>query len=209
MSKKKFKDEFFADQLNHIRIVDPYFYVVYCFIVPGIFSGTAIGFHVANPCINYTSALFATVTALYCTTVFFICIATGCYINICTFCNMELIRIHQLELVALHGALASTLGFYDLYTYTSNGYAAFGAFLQFFMSFFLIWISLMERHNYTCYNHFEQKKAYSGNKPEARNVFYAFFHLSWIVWLPIIGFALGYDYELWDDSFNRDLTLCL
>lgn len=207
--KSAFKQKFFGSQSEHFRITNWQFYLFHCVFIPCLFSGLAIGFHAANPCVNYTSVLFITVTTLYSVSVVCVAIATAAYLLVCQFCSLELIMIHQFELVSLHASMASALGFYDLYTYTSSGYAAFGSFIQFFMSGFLIWISLMERHSYTCYQHFEKQTSFSGNQAQRTNIFYAFFHLSWIIWFTILGFALAYDYELWEQGSGRNENLCL
>lgn len=206
-----FRKKYFGVRSPHFYIIqyEERAYGIYCFLVPLIFSGLALGFHIANPCVNYTPYLVYLTSSLYGTSVIFVCIATAIYFSIAKFCTLELAKIHTLELVSLHASMASALAFYDLYTYTSNGYAAFGSFLQFFMSGFLIWISLMERHNYNCYQHLEEVTAFSGDYPKRKMIFFAFFHMSWIVWFVILGFAMGFDYELWDEANNRSEILCL
>ncbi len=154
--------------------------------------------HSLNPCINQTSSLFAIVTGVFGGTVLFVQITTAMYFWFSYFCDEGLLLEHQLDIAALHCGLASTLGFYDFYTYLpadSGPYAAIGSAIQFIFTFFLIWIAVIEKHRHNCLK--SDETALRSGSPHLLNFFYFCYYFSILCWFSLIGLAIGFDWQLW------------
>jgi hypothetical protein len=197
---------------SHIEASDGINLGLMAILVPTLLCGLSLGLHLANPCVSYATGLFWSTSGTYILTVLSLMLATGFYYKVASFCDRNLQKEHIFDLTSLYFSLASTLSWYDFYTYNSNGFAALAAALQYVLTLVLFWVALTAKHKHTCPNaSSDNYNVKIGKKDLVVNCFNAFFYIGFLSWLAIIGLSFGMDYQLWSVDYisQRNTTLCL
>jgi hypothetical protein len=198
---------------KHIKADRDSWWMFMSFFAPLIICGISLGLHFGNSCVWYATGLFWSVTGVYMFSLVTLIITVFLYYELASFCAIELLHEQRFDLAALYFSIASTLSWYDFYTYNANGFAALAACLQFSLTLFLFWVALTAKHKHTCPNCTSDNYAISTGSPRKLTAFNLFFYLSFLPWLCILGLAFGLDYQLWDTTYlpgqGRNSTLCL
>lgn len=182
------------------------------FVCPLICLGLPLGWHLANPCSNYSPTLTWSTFGIFLFTALMVYAIAIIRIPI-GYCSPKQARDHMLFWLALWNAMGATLGAYDFYTYSLNVYSSLWAILMWILVFPLIIPNFCKGHLHNCPEEDEEDLpapiAATGTplaRTCGRNGLAATTILMILGWMTLPGFLIGYDPSLRNGP--RSGTLC-